>query len=191
MWKKFFIAAICSVITFLAAQLNICGAMIAPYQMYLGGLTYGSKIDEMKNLHGEPDTIFDGVDGYTSCTYGNKITVQYKKVSGQIYSIDVTDENGWKADGGIGVGMYFDEWLKIHAEPEVVKVGDVQTVYLYFHYKSNPVLKETFRDYGLFIVFNNKSGKITRINIFGDNDFAPFEESYENIMEEMLVPIEK
>ena len=68
MFKKILAAL---VFTLLAMQLNICAAMIEPDKIYLGGLTYGSKIDEMKNLHGEPDVIFDGVEGYETCEYAD------------------------------------------------------------------------------------------------------------------------
>ena len=189
--KKIFFATIISVITFLAAQINICSAMIAPYQMYLGGLTYGSKIDEMKKIYGEPDAIYNGVENYASCSYGDGVIVSYNKISGQIIGIIVTEKNGWKIDGDIGVGNNIEEWLANHSEAEKIKVGDVQTVYLYFHYKSNPVAHETFRNYGLFIAFNTESGKITQLRIAGDNDMATFEEIYEDIMSDMLIPIEK
>ena len=192
MMKKFFISAVASLAVFIAAQFNICGAMIAPHQMYLGGITFGSKIDEMKRLHGEPDAIYNGDEGYATCTYGDLVLVHYNRFSGQIYGINVTDKSlDWHGDQNIGVGMYFDEWLKVHAEPDVVKIGDEQTVYLYFHYRSDPVVHETFRDYGLFIAFNNKSGEITEMQIYGDNDIATFEETFEGIMSDMLVPIEK
>lgn len=193
MFKKIFVATMLSSIILVATQANICGAMIAPHQMYLGGITYGSKIDELKKNHGEPDAIYNGIEeyGYATCSYGDGVLIHYKKVSGQIHGITVTENNSnWRGDKNIGVGMYFDEWLKDHAEPELVKEGDEQTVYLYFHYKSNPVLKETFRDYGLFIAFNNKSGVITEMRIEGDTDVAPFEEIYEGIMSDMLIPIE-
>ena len=190
MLRKIFAATIISAITFLSAQINICGAMIAPYQMYLGGLTFGSKIDEMKRIYGEPDAIYNGVENYESCAYGDGVLVNYNKISGQINGIVVTENNGWKIDGGIGVGNNIEEWLANHAGAEKILVGDVQTVYLYFHYKSNPVVHETFRDFGLFIAFNNASGKITELRIAGDNDMATFEESFENIMSDMLVPIE-
>ena len=187
--EKIFIAII-SLIAFFAAQVNVCAAMIAPYQMTLGGLTYGTKIDEMKKIYGEPDAIYKGIENYSSCTYGDGVIVHYNENSGQIIGIDVT-EKGWAADDGICVGMYFDEWLKNHASPDLVKVGDVQTVYLYFHYKSDSIVHETFRDYGLFIAFNKDSGKITEMKIYGDTDFATFDESFESIMSDMLVPISK
>ena len=186
--KKIFFAVVFGLF---AMQLNICAAMIAPYQMYLGGITYGSTIDELKKIHGEPKTR-DGVDGYNYCTYGDLVIVRYKESSGKIYEIDVTDESpNWRGDQNIGVGMYYDEWLKVHAEPDAVKKGDVQTVYLYFHYKSDPVKHETYRDAGLFIAFDNKSGKITQMKICGDNDFSPFEASFEGVMEDMLIPISR
>lgn len=173
-----------------AMQLNICAAMIAPYQMTLGGITYGTKIDELKKIHGEPDAIYKGIENYSSCTYGDGVIVHYNENSGQIIGIDVT-EKSWAADGGICVGMYYDEWLKNHAEPDEVKKGDVQTVYGYFHYKSDPVEHVTYRDAGLFIAFDNKSGTITEMKIYGDTDFATFDESFESIMSDMLVPIAK
>ena len=191
MQEKVFIAMF-SVIAFFAAQMNFCNAMIAPHQMYLGGLTFGSKIDEMKQLHGEPDAIYNGDEGYTTCTYGDLVLIHYNKFSGQIYEMDVAEDSlNWRADKRIGVGMSIDEWLEWHAEPEKFKVGDVQTVYLYFHYRSDPVVLETFRDYGLFIAFNNESGVITELKIYGDNDIATFEETFDGVMADMLVPIRK
>ena len=192
MLQKIFIATMFSVIAFFAAQINTCAAMIAPHQMYLGGLTYGSKIDEMKQLHGEPDAIYNGDEGYATCTYGDLVLIHYNKFSGQIYGMDVTEDSlNWRADKRIGVGMSIDEWLEWHAEPEKIKVGDVQTVYLYFHYRADPVVHETFRDYGLFIAFNNESGVITEMKIYGDNDIATFEETFDGVMADMLIPIEK
>lgn len=192
MLKKIFISTVASLTIFIATQFNICGAMIAPYQMYLGGLTFGSKVDEMKQLHGEPDAIYNGIEGYATGTYGDLVLVHYNEFSGKIYGIDVTEDSlNWRGDRRIGVGMSIDEWLEWHAEPEKIKVGDVQTVYLYFHYKSDPVLHVTFRDYGLFIAFNNESGIITEMKIYGDNDMETFEETFDNVMANMLVPIEK
>ena len=52
MYKKFFIA-VTFLVTTLAMQINFCQAM--PYsEMYLGGLTIGSSIDEMRRIYGEP-----------------------------------------------------------------------------------------------------------------------------------------
>ena len=189
MFKKILAAL---VFTLLAMQLNICAAMIEPDKIYLGGLTYGSKIDEMKNLHGEPDVIFDGVEGYETCEYADGAKITYYKISGQIKSIVVTgDTLNWRADKRIGVGMSIDEWREWHAMPDKMKVGDTQTVYLYFHYKADPVIHETFRDYGLFIAFNNDSKKITQLRIYGDTDFASFEEIWEGIMTDMTVNVER
>lgn len=50
MFKKIFVATMLSSIILVATQANICGAMIAPHQMYLGGITYGLKIDELKKI---------------------------------------------------------------------------------------------------------------------------------------------
>ena len=191
MLQKIFVTTILSVITFLVAQINNCDAMIEPYKIRLGELTYGSKIDEMKKIYGEPDAIYNGVENYASCTYGDGVIVNYNKISGQIIGIIVTENNGWKIDGGIGVGNNIEEWLANHAGAEKIKVGDVQTVYLYFHYKADPIVHETFRNCGLFIAFNNESGKITELRIAGDSDMATFEEIYEGIMSDMLVPIDK
>jgi len=82
--------------------------------------------------------------------------------------------------------MNIDEWLANNPAPELIKVGENKTVYLYFHYKADPVIHETFRDYGLFIAFNNQSGKITQLRIYGDTDFASFEESFDSVMTEMI-----
>ena len=87
--------------------------------------------------------------------------------------------------------MSIDEWREWHAMPDKMKVGDTQTVYLYFHYKADPVIHETFRDYGLFIAFNNDSKKITQLRIYGDTDFASFEEIWEGIMTDMTVNVER
>ena len=50
---KFFMAFI--FVIMLATQINFCQAM--PYsEMYLGGLTVGSTVDEMKRIYGEPSS---------------------------------------------------------------------------------------------------------------------------------------
>lgn len=185
MFKKIFVAL--ALIAFIATQFNICAAMLTPNQIYLGGLTYGSKIDEMKKLHGEPDAIFFGVEGYETCEYANGAKITYDKISGQIKSIVATEKNSdWAGHDGLSVGMNIDEWLANNPAPELIKVGENKTVYLYFHYKADPVIHETFRDYGLFIAFNNQSGKITQLRIYGDTDFASFEESFDSVMTEMI-----
>ena len=186
MFKKFLIAII-ALTVLVAAELNIGNAMIAPNEIYLGGLRYGSKVDEMKNLHGEPDAIFFGTEGYETCEYADGAKITYQKSSGQIKSIIVTgDTLNWRGDKRIGVGMNIEEWLEWHATPELVKEGNTKTAYLYFQYKSDPVLHETFRNAGLFIVFNNASGIITEMRIYGDTDFATFEESFESVMAELV-----
>lgn len=187
MFKKIFVATTLSIIALIATQFNICAAMLTPNRIYLGGITYDSKIDEMKRLHGEPDAIFFGVEGYETCEYADGAKITYDKFSGQIKSIVVTEKNSdWAGQDGLSVGMYYDEWLKNNPAPDEVKVGDNKTVYVYFHYKSNPVIHETFRDYGLFIAFNKNSGKITQLRIYGDTDFASFEESFDSVMTEMI-----
>lgn len=186
MLKKFLIA-VTALAAFIVTQFNIGNAMIAPDEIYLGGLRYGSKVDEMKNLHGEPDAIFFGTEGYESCEYADGAMITYDKHSGQIKGIIVTgDTLNWRGDKRIGVGMNIEEWLEWHATPELVKVGDTKTAYLYFQYQSNPVLHETFRIAGLFIVFNNASGIITEMRIYGDTDFASFEESFDSVMSELV-----
>jgi len=183
MLKKIFTSVVFGLIIM---QLNICAAMLTPNEIYLGGLTYGSKINEMKKIHGEPDAIFFGVEGYETCEYADGAKITYDKISGQIKSIVVTEKNfDWAGHNGLVVGMNIDEWLKNNPAPDEVKVGNNKTVYLYFHYKADPVIHETFRNYGLFIVFNNNSGKITQLRIYGDTDFASFEESFDSVMTEM------
>ena len=187
MLKKFFIAVI-SLAVFIATEFTTANAMIAPNEVHLGGLTYGSKISEMKNLHGEPDEIFFGTEGYESCEYADGATVTYDKTSGQIKGIIVTgDTLNWRGDKRIGVGMNIAEWLEWHAAPDVVNIGDTKTAYLYFVYKSNPVIQETFRVAGLFIAFDNASGTITEMRIYGDNDFAMFEEVFESVLDDMVL----
>lgn len=176
------------VFALLIIQLNICAAMIQPDKIYLGGLTFGSKISEMKNIHGEPDTIFFGTEGYSSCNYGDGVSVTFNKISGLINGIFVTEKiKAWEGHNGLSVGMKINDWLITVPEPDEVKVGTDKTVYLYFHYKSDPVIHETFRDYGLFIAVNNQSGKITEIRIEGDTDLAKFEEFFESTMYEMTL----
>ena len=186
MLKKFFIAFI-SLAAFIAMQFNTCDAMIAPYEIHLGGLTYGSKIFEMKNIHGEPDAIFFGTEGYESCEYADGARITYDKSSGQIKVITVNQRSdNWTGDDGITVGMKISDWLKNHATPEYTKNGGTKTAYCYFVYTHNPAVHETFRTAGFFIVFSNASGIITEMRIYGDTDFATFEESFESIMAEMV-----
>lgn len=186
MLNKFFIALV-SLTVLIVAEFNVGNAMIAPHEIYLGGLTYGSKIDEMKNIHGEPDAIFFGTEGYEVCEYADGARITYDKRSGQIKSIIVTgDTLNWRGDKRIGVGMNIEEWLEWHATPELVKAGDTKTAYLYFHYQSDPVQHVTLRNAGLFIVFNNASGIITEMRIYGDTDFVTFEESFDSVMSEMV-----
>ena len=191
MSKKFFAATILIGIIFFAAQINICGATLAPYQMYLGGLTYDSSIEEMKEIYGEPDAVYSGGGNYATCTYGDGVLIRYQRSIGKIQGITITKKNNWTAVGEISVGDTIKEWLSSHESADKVKSGDDKTVYAYFHYKTDAVSKKNVRDFGLFIAFNKRGGKITELRIEGDKEVVPFEKIYEDIMSDMLAPIKK
>ena len=183
MYKKFFMAFI--FVIMLATQINFCQAM--PYsEMYLGGLTVGSTVDEMKRIYGEPSSTKWEIENLSSCEYGNNVRIGYvshKKV--RITNITVSANNGWKTPSGLAVGDNISKALDLCGNPDYTQSGNFKTAYCYFHKSYNQQMES--KDFGFIILFNKDSGKILELALLGDaGRSASFDEIYQSNLKRLV-----
>ena len=185
MYKKFFIA-VTFLVTTLAMQINFCQAM--PYsEMYLGGLTIGSSIDEMRRIYGEPTSHKWVIEVHNSYQYGNTVTIDYNGSNKKIGFITISADNGWKTPRGLAVGDNISKALDMYGNPDYTQSGNFKTAYCYFHESYNTYSKMNVKDFGFVILFNKESGKILQLALWGDpSRMAGFDEYYQDSMKRLV-----
>lgn len=180
MLKKIFIAATICIVAILAAiiisfpYLNICNAKMPPDEMYLGGLTIGSTVAEMKKIYGVPTS-----EKSKSCTYGD-VVIFYDRSGEKIQSIIVKGSDGWTTPSGFNVGGSIRTVLNAYGSSDYSKSGDSKKVYLYFNCNKNKP------EFGLAILVDESNGQILELGIYGDDSEKTFAEYYEDLAKEMV-----
>ena len=182
MLKKIFIALIFGLIIFVVGiiflfpYLNICNGKMPREEMYLGNLTVGSSISEMKKIYGTPTSEENGI-----CTYGDDVLINYDSEE-KIQSIIVKGNNDWTTPSGFNVGGNIRTVLNAYGSSDYSKSNDFKKVYFYFHCgdKNKP-------DFGLAISVDESNGKILELGIYGDTKEKIFADYYEDLAEKMLV----
>ena len=184
MYKKFFMAFI--FVIMLATQINFCQAM--PYsEMYLGGLTVGSTVDEMKRIYGEPTSHKVGIEHLGSYAYGNNVGIGYFDYQkARITDITVSANNGWKTPSGLAVGDNISKALDLYDKPDDTKSNDFKTAYCYFHHNYDDSQKKEVIDSGFLIIFDKDSEEILEMKICGDTPLGKFAEFYKDMMIQMI-----
>ena len=158
-----------------------------PYsEMYLGGLTVGSTVDEMKRIYGEPTSHKVGIEHLGSYAYGNNVGIGYFDYQkARITDITVSANNGWKTPSGLAVGDNISKALDLYGNPDYTRSGSFKTAYCYFH-KTYYQQKES-KDFGFIILFNKDSGKILELALLGDaGRSASFDEIYQSNLKRLV-----
>ena len=124
MLKKIFIGMVFFLVA--ATQFNFANAM-AYSEMYLGSLTIGSTVDEMKRIYGEPSSNKWEIENLHSCTYGNSVNIGYNSTSKKLHDINVRANNGWKTPSGLAVGDNISKALDLCGNPDYVQSGNFKT----------------------------------------------------------------
>ncbi len=186
MLKKFFSALIfgmlifCAVIIFLFPYINVCNAKMPRSEMYLGTLTVGSSINEMKKIYGTPTADGMGFEENRSCTYGDDVVIYYNTLEEKIQSIVVTGNNGWTTPSGFNVGGNIRTVLNLYGSADYTKSGNSKKAHLYFSCdKHKP-------EFGLVILVDENNGMILEIGIYGDDTEKTFAEYYEDLAEKLV-----
>lgn len=182
--KRILAATVFSVISFLAAQIKICHAAMPPNEMYLGGVGYGTSIDKLIELHGQPEADYNGYENAATYVYGGDklILIHYNRDTKKIHGVQTVKNADWKTPAGIGIGSKFSDAVHLYGEPNYKKVGNTKSAYCYVHQTYDNILKRNVRDFGFFIGVDNASGLITTLEIYGDTDFTTFEEIIYNTL---------
>lgn len=176
MLKKFLLV----IVLMLFSTNNFCNAEMPRKEMYLGGLTFGSSTVQMLRMYGNPSKTEGGIEHLYTCHYGDTVTIGYNSYANKLFEIVVTENNGWHTPKGLSVGMTLDKMLELYGESDFVQSGADKSVYAYFH--SNG--KEN--DYGLIILVDDATSKILRMELFGGNTMAMFEDIFPNRVERLL-----
>ena len=148
--------------TILLAQIGSCKTKMPRDEMYLGGLTNGSSIAEMKKIYGTPTE--DGM-GFEE----------------KIQSIIVTSNSGWESPSGFRVGGNMRIVQNFYGSPEYSLSGDTKTVYIYFYGGRRKYEPEI----GFVVLFDNNSGRILELGVHGDTD-EKFYKYYEDMAKKMV-----
>ena len=143
-------------------------------EMYLGGLTIGSTVDEMKRIYGMPTS-----EESNSCTYGD-VLISYDTSGEKIQSIIVKGNNDWTTPSGFNVGGNIRTVLNSYGSSDYSKSNDSKKAYIYFNCDKN---KPAF---GLAILVDESNGRILELGIYGDNSEKTFAEYYEDLAEKLI-----
>lgn len=172
-----------------------CQATMPRSEMFLGGLTvYSSgnineKIrtfsNEMRKIYGEPQKSYSHGFEYNehAAIYGNNVMVN-SIGGGIIESIRITANNGWKTPAGISVGTNISRVFELYGQPDYSKSNDTKTVCVYYPSDFVEFQGKLVPDFGLFIKYNNDSGKISEMYLaYGFSREQPeFEESFPSVV---------
>ncbi len=169
--KKILTAIILS--AFLLLGNNFCNAAMPRNEMYLGGLSYGSSTAQFLRMYGKPARTEGGVEHMYTCYYGNSAQIGYAADINKIFSITITDNNGWNTPRGLAVGMTIDKAVELYGNPDFEKYGAEKAAYVYFHSRGNS------HDFGFIIIFDNATAKILKLEISGDNSMVTFDDFLE------------
>lgn len=158
---------------FLLIGNNFCSAAMPQNEMYLGGLTFGSSTAKFLRMYGNPTKTEGGVEHLFSCYYGDTVQINYAADINKIFSITITDNNGWHTPRGLAVGMTIDKAVEFYGNADFEKYGAEKAAYVYFHSRGNR------HDFGFVIIFDNATEKILKLEITGDNSMATFDDFLE------------
>lgn len=183
MLKKIFIGMAFFLLA--ATQINLASAM-SYGEMYLGGLTVGSTVSEMKRMYGEPSSDKWEIENIQSCYYGNSVEIGYNNYNKKLQSIDISANNGWKTPSGLAVGDNISKALDICGNPDDTKSGNFKTAYCYFHKSYSQSSNKEQIDFGFIILFNKDSGKILQLGLWGGSPMAGFEDIYQGNMQRLV-----
>ena len=167
--------------TILLAQIGSCKTKMPRDEMYLGGLTNGSSIAEMKKIYGTPTEDGMGFEENRMCRYGGGVLIKYNTLEEKIQSIIVTSNNGWESPSGFRVGGNMRIVQNFYGNPEYSLSGDTKTVYIYFYGGRRKYEPEI----GFVVLFDNNSGRILELGVHGDTD-EKFYKYYEDMAEKMV-----
>ena len=169
--KKIFTAIILS--AFLIVGNNFCSAAMPQNEMYLGGLTYGTSTAKFIRMYGSPSRTEGGVEYMYTCYYGESVSINYDAYKNAIFSIKVTDNNGWHTPKGLAVGMPISKAIELYGNADFEKYGADKAAYVYFHNNGK------CNNYGLIILVDSYTDKILSLEITGDNSMVNFEDFFE------------
>ena len=179
--KKIFGIAILAA-TILFAQITYCEAKMSRNEMYLGGLTNGSSVAEMKKIYGTPTEDGMGFEENRMCRYGDSVFIKYNTLEEKIQSILVRNNNGWHSPSGFRVGGNIRIVQNFCGSPEYSISNENKTVYIYFYggrKKYEPEL-------GFSVLFDNTNGQILQLGVHGDTTEEKFYKYYEEMAEQMV-----
>ena len=159
-----------------------CQATMPRSEMFLGSLTIGSTVDEMKRIYGEPQKGYTW--GYENANYmsiyGNNVMIDSWR--SKIVGIHITANNGWKTPAGISVGTNIQRVFDLYGQPDYIKANSTKTVCVYYPSDFVKFEGRLVHDFGLFIKYNNDNKKISEIYLgSGDNAGMSFKEAYRDV----------
>ena len=133
-----------------------CSASIPPDEVALGGISYGSSVDYVREIYGSPERnivnekspLFTGY--LNRYYYGNSFSILFR--NGSALRLETTAKNGIKTPSGISVGS--DESLVIDAygdcdEKRTAIYGKVVSRYYHIDDNKNIGLKFNFDSKGI------------------------------------------
>ena len=148
------------------------------YEMFLGGLTFGSSIDTAFKMYGKPTANEQGAEFLSICNYGSGVEIAYLADTRNIFTIIVRENNGWTTPAGLAVGTNREKIFELYGQPEFTKVGKDKTAYAYFYYRYGS--QNTYeREAGFIILVDNATGKILEMRVETDNSMVGFEDYFE------------
>ena len=161
MLKKIIVSAVTAASLFVGSQFNTTEAYISQNQMALGGVPVPSRSSVVYNIYGDPTK--NAENGFGTMMYGNSVEIGLEE--GNICSVTVLTNNGWKTPAGIAVGMNISDVKSIYGNPDRINSQGEKIVYTYLtspkEYYSDGV---QYFDYILYIMCDQK-GKIRLLQI--------------------------
>ena len=164
MLKKIFVTLLfCAAIL---AGSQICGAVLPPSQMFLGGLTVGQRgyPSQVQKIYGSPTRKIEDTHSRRNINvYGNSSYLEWEEDS--VIKIIVTKNNGWATPAGLTVGMDADVAKKLYGEPDNTWLtGDVAHSWSGYIYDGEVFFQENYKlPAQFFIGFDTHEKKIKSI----------------------------
>lgn len=97
----------------------VCSATVPDDELQVGGIAYGTSVEYLRSVYGEPDKI------ETENHFGNRIdeyeygqSLEFKIVDDYVCRIEVSGNNGFATKAGVAVGMDASILKEKYGEPD-------------------------------------------------------------------------
>jgi len=103
----------------------VCSATVPDEELLVGGIGYGTSVEYLRSVYGEPREI-EAKNHYGTRVeeYEYSKSLEFKVIDGYVRRIEVSGPNGFATKAGVAVGMDASILKEKYGEPDLVRDDD-------------------------------------------------------------------